>query len=179
MTIQQLCLKYGTDKTPEIGHSYAPIYDKLLGELKPKHILEIGIGYKGLMERYVAQYQAGASLRVWRDFFPGAKIYGIDNHSEANLEGEPRITTLIGDSTDEEWVNSLNLPKFDFIIDDGSHEHRDQLKTAMLFLFRLKPGGLYFIEDVAWPIHLMKDLADWNPELLNHAKGDSLILVRP
>lgn len=178
MTIQQLCVKYGTDKTPEIGHSYAPIYDKILGELNPRHILEIGIGYKGLMERYVSQYQAGASLRVWRDYFPEAQIYGIDNHSEAMLN-ERRITTLIGDSTDEKWVGALKLPKFDFIIDDGSHEHRDQLKTAMLFMSKLKVGGLYFIEDVAWPIHLMKDLADWNPELLNHAKGDSLILVRP
>lgn len=178
MTIQELCVKYGTDKTPEIGHSYAPIYDKLLGGRRPKNILEIGIGYKGLMERYVTQYQAGASLRVWRDFFPEARIYGIDNHEEAALD-EPRITTLIGNSTDELWVSSLKLPKFDFIIDDGSHEHRDQLKTAMLFMSKLKPGGLYFIEDVAWPSHMMKDLADWNPERLTFGKGDSLILVRP
>lgn len=178
MTIQKLCVHYGTDKTPEIGHSYAPIYDKLLGGLKPKNILEIGIGYKGLMERYVDQYQAGASLRVWRDYFKQAEVYGIDNHVDALLENEPRITTLIGDSTDAEWVSSLDLPLFDIIIDDGSHEHRDQLATWDIFFNLVKPGGYYFIEDVAWPNHMMGLLEGYKSERLTFDKGDSLILVR-
>ena len=172
MTIQELCVKYGTDKTPEIGHTYAPIYDKLFKDLKVESVLEIGIGYKGLMERYVPQYQPGASLRVWRDFFPNAQIYGIDNHIEAMLD-EPRMTTYHGDSTDSDWVRSMNFPKFDIIIDDGSHEHHDQLKTAQLFLPHAKQ--MYFIEDVSWPTHLMKALPEWHPEMLTEGRGNTLI----
>jgi len=176
MTIQELCVKYGTDKTPELGHPYAPIYDKLFKNLKVERILEIGIGFRETMERHIKDYKPGASLRVWRDFFPEAQIYGIDIGPEAMITDEPRITTLIGDSTDYDWMVSQNLPTFDIIIDDGSHEHHDQLKTANNWL--PKATQFYFIEDVAWPNFQLRNLAQWNPQLLIEEKGNRLIMIK-
>jgi hypothetical protein len=37
---------------------------------------------------------------------------------------------------------------FDVLIDDGSHRLADQLSTFQIFKNRIKPGGIYIIEDV-------------------------------
>ena len=60
----KLALKYRSDKCPKRGkHTYTPYYYDLLKNKKrsTKKVLEIGIG-------------KGASLKMWRDFFPNAKI---------------------------------------------------------------------------------------------------------
>jgi hypothetical protein len=38
-------------------------------------VLEIGVGTKASMGE---NYRPGSSLRMWRDFFPNAEIYGLD-----------------------------------------------------------------------------------------------------
>lgn len=37
---------------------------------------------------------------------------------------------------------------------------------------------LYFVEDVSWPNHLRKNLAQWKPELLSEGKNDRLVMIR-
>src|SRR3990167_11232762 len=64
----ELALKYRSDKCPKRGkHTYTPYYYNLFKNKKNsvKKVLEIGILH-------------GASLLMWRDFFPNAKIYGAD-----------------------------------------------------------------------------------------------------
>lgn len=39
-------------------------------------------------------------------------------------------------------------PPFDLIIEDGSHRHADQQMNLALLMPLLKPGGLYFLEDL-------------------------------
>jgi hypothetical protein len=38
--------------------------------------------------------------------------------------------------------------KFDIIIDDGSHNVKDQILTLSAFITKLKKGGTYVIEDI-------------------------------
>ena len=66
----------------------------------------------------------GASLRVWRDFFPNANIYGADVDKKI-LFSDNRIYTFYVDqfnpqSIQEMWKN-VDQDNFDLIIDDGAH----------------------------------------------------------
>jgi len=78
----ELFEKYYSDKCPQLGlHSYSPFYYEYLSEYKEKFldIVEIGVGNKELMGRYLGEnYQMGASLKAWRDFFVNANVYGLD-----------------------------------------------------------------------------------------------------
>src|SRR5215203_706034 len=62
-----LAEKYGTDKGPS-GHNYTPYYEEYLQHrrFRALTLLELGVW-------------KGASLRMWRDYFPSATIVGIDN----------------------------------------------------------------------------------------------------
>ena len=64
-----------------------------------------------------------------------------------------RLKYKIFNSTDPLQVNNHFPEKiykdyFNIIIDDGSHEASDQVKTYWNFASRLKPNGVYFIEDI-------------------------------
>ena len=91
----------------------------------------------------------GGSLRAMRDYFPNAKLVGIDieNHLEGDLS---RITFVQGSQNDVEFMTSVanEHGPFDFIIEDGSHLFDDQLITTQCMLPALKVGGIYFVEDV-------------------------------
>ena len=146
-TVQELCVEYGSDKTPEIRHTYAPKYDELFEGLKNvKKVLEIGVGHPGLQDNYVKRdpnrfyYPSGVSLRVWRGYFPEAMVYGIDINPEAMIIGEERIQTIIGDSNNEEFVSSTmkEIGPVDIIIDDGDHRSWAQIATAQLFIPHVK-----------------------------------------
>lgn len=131
----ELAIKYGTDKCGK--HQYTPVYYDLLKDKKVKRVLEIGV-------------YNGASLRMWRDFFPGAEIYGIDIDLRSLIK-EDRITCFAGDQTKAYTLRNAALVaggEFDLIVDDGSHVPDDQILTAWELLPFLAPNGLYIIEDV-------------------------------
>lgn len=137
-------------------HKYTHVYEALLNKKRnsAKSLLEIG----------VAQ---GASLRTFRDFFPNAKIFGLDICTESILK-EPRIEVVIGHSSD---INSfLKLKEmndnnnFDIIIDDGSHNPTDQLASFEILWPMLSEGGFYIIEDVTDEMSLKEELAKIVPK---------------
>jgi len=126
-----LALKQGTDKCgPE--HNYIPFYESTLPAL-PKKILEIGC-FKG------------QSLRMWREYFPDAELHTLDLF----IEHEPPtdIAGLIahkGHQADYYLLEELRRKNFDLIIDDGSHNSRDQM---MSFFGLFTTGMHYYIEDI-------------------------------
>lgn len=144
----ELANKYGSDKSPthkglRPGHSYTPFYYELFKDRPVKRLLEIGV-------------ETGASLRMWRDFFPEAIIVGLDiDRQTIFMEG--RIYTLIGDSSDAESAREFgNAAPFDIIIDDGEHDPESQYLTWRNFFPLLEHGGTYVVEDVRavldkWP----------------------------
>lgn len=152
--------KNGADKCAKILHSYSPAYYELFKEKRGEitSLLEIGVGSKAVMKGIVGDsYVPGASLRSWMEFFPQAKIFGIDI-DRSILFQEERISCFYGDqSSKESLLNAINDIKnlmtdenylFDIIIDDGSHVKEHMMLTYNTLYDFLRPGGLYIIEDI-------------------------------
>ena len=164
-----LCLlgiKYQSDKAQGVGkHNYTPDYHEILSPYRNniKNMLEIGIGYYDLMVKVVGvNYSKGASLRMWREYFPNAHIHGCDINEECMFEAE-RITTHLCDQNDRKslvkTIEKVGTPQF--IIDDGSHYIRHQEKSFEVLWKYLENGGIYIIEDIAKKyLERIKGLAD-------------------
>lgn len=147
----KLAIKHKTDKVPFYKHSYTPIYHELLKDKRENFskVLEIGIGISGFGMSCIPEYIGGASLRMWREYFPNAIILGADIR-EDTLINEERIKSYQCDQSDSNSLENLALHignDFDLIIDDGSHVHVHYMLTAKILLPLLKPDGVYVIED--------------------------------
>lgn len=141
--LSDLFRKWATDKGV---NGYSGLYECLFHRhrLRVQSLLEIGIGtmIPGALSSMVgfAQpgYSPGGSLKVWREYFPNAFIYGMDIQPDTQFDDEVRIATILCDSRDADQVSrTLRYSphkSFDVIIDDGSHWCTDQLATlANLF----------------------------------------------
>ena len=171
--LTELCgiaFKYGTDKCPQLKHTYTPVYYEMFSPIRNevKKVLEVGIGfYKTMQEVAVIYdrglkryYQRGASLKMWRDFFPNAQIYGADIAPEAMI-GDERIKTFVADERKQEDVEALINEigsDIDIFIDDGSHDWHHQANLAKFALPLLKKDVIYVIEDVGFPQHITEAL---------------------
>lgn len=174
-----LAIQYRSDKTPSILHSYTPAYDSILKTRKDSvsFVLEVGIGNLQLMNPIVgSDYKPGASLRMWRDYFPNATIIGVDIRKEV-LFHEDRIITFQGDQS--ETVSLLNLlgqmnqyfnkrVVFDIIIDDGSHILEHQITTLWTYFPLLNPKGIYIVEDIRRSdLNVFKNIGSYLPNCEN------------
>ena len=155
-----LAQAYNVDKCPNIKakystHTYTPKYELLLKDIRLNvtSMLEIGIGNVGLMSGIIDNYSPGCSLRMWRDYFPNAKIYGCDIVSSVLFQ-EDRIKTFYVDQSDPKSLKNLvtsisEFPYMDVILDDGSHQKDHQeISFQNLWSFVKPKGGIYIIEDV-------------------------------
>lgn len=127
--------------------NYFDIYDACLGRYRgiKSRILEIGI-------------QNGGSLQIFNKYLQNAEIYGVDiDPNIANLHLENNIHIYNFDITHEEAIaKHFKCIDFDIIIDDGSHISADIIKTFRLLFSKLKPGGVFLIEDLHasyWKTH--------------------------
>lgn len=126
---------------------YNRVYSKYITPLrdKPLNILEIGI-------------ERGDSLVTWSKYFRNSLITGAELNYEKNLRyyerkykrysaSFNRVKIFQVDSTKkEDWQKITG--SYDIIIDDGSHDARDQLLTLQNAWPHLKMGGWYFCEDI-------------------------------
>ena len=96
------------------------------------------------------QYQTGASLRMWRDLFPNAQVYGADIRKDCMFEDERIKTYLCNEKKKEDIVELVKKvgSDIDIFIDDGSHDLNNQLFLAHTILPLLKDDVVYIIEDV-------------------------------
>jgi hypothetical protein len=105
-------------------------------------LLEIGIGGDR------REGASGASLHVWRHFFPDAEIVGVDLLDKSFVD-EKRIITYQGNQTDADLLRSIAKKhrRLKIVIDDGSHRP-EHVRTTFAILFPLlSDGGFYAIED--------------------------------
>jgi len=157
--LSELALKYRCDK---LDHQYTIIYNNLFNSIQNDHfnLLEIGVQY-------------GDSLKMWKNYFNNAIIYGADNFLGINGNGskidnplkfinEYRenkesfnriIIKYIDQSIEDELDYFLkectnNSIKFKIIIDDGSHLMRDQQLTFLYLFDLVENDGYYIIENV-------------------------------
>ena len=97
--------------------------------------------------------QNGGSLDIWNKYFPNAKnIIGCDINPDClklNYDNS-KIKVVIGNSSTVDVMNEIRTlsADFDVIIDDGSHNSSDIIKSFLLYYPLLKEGGLYIIEDL-------------------------------
>jgi hypothetical protein len=158
--LTELANHFGSDKGTVgpgpgfAGHNYTPVYEAYLGGYRERvfSLVEIGLGVKG--DRWEAKIvqgrnTGGASVKMWREYFPRAYIYGLDVNECGYLDDE-RTRTFVADQGNVEDLAAFveAVPSFDVVMDDGSHRP-DHQQISLDFLFpRLSPGGLYFIEDL-------------------------------
>jgi hypothetical protein len=160
-----LCDKYGSDKGeisesghpyPWPSHNYTDFYSRLFLNRRDeiKTVVEIGIGTnnQNITSNMGVLGKPGASLRVWRDYFSNAMIYGGDIDKEILIE-EPRIKTFFINQLDADSVkyfwNLVDKRDVDFILDDGLHTFDAGIIFFKNSFDRLSCKGYYIIEDVS------------------------------
>ena len=148
MNLDKLAIKYRSDKYG--SHYYTPIYQKYMESKKNKKINLFEIGVGGLEPKigYSGLKTGGESLRMWRDFFKQGMIVGLDIVKK-DLDLGKRVKIFHGSQSDPVILKKIinKYKKFDFIIDDGSHNYKD-VKFSFEYIFHtLKNGGYYFIKD--------------------------------
>tara|TARA_B100000787_G_C16170973_1_gene286474 strand:+ start:749 stop:1555 length:807 start_codon:yes stop_codon:yes gene_type:complete len=164
--LNTLCDQYGSDKGettsmdnpyPWSSHNYADVYEILFRLCKDnvKSVIECGLGTNNpeLKSSMGLNGKPGASLRVWRDYFPNAKVIGVDIDKDI-LFSENRIDTYYCDQTNlrsiDDFVKTAKIQEasIDIIIDDGLHE----FEAGKIFFEGmnkyLSHNGAYIIEDV-------------------------------
>lgn len=173
--LAKLCDRYGSDKGsltdgshpyPWTPHTYSDYYEMIFSPIRfnISKVFECGIGTNNskLASNMSATGEPGASLRVWRDYFPNAQIIGADIDKDILFE-EERIKTFYIDQTDpksiQDFWNSVNQDNFDLILDDGLHTTDAGIKLFTHSYKKLAPLGFYIIEDVG--MHMFPDYIDY------------------
>jgi hypothetical protein len=145
-TLQEIGYKNGTDKSgcnggTHIfnGRSLLHTYERHFSHLREKPItfLEIGI-------------LNGSSLRTWEEYFPNAKIIGLDIDPKKIQYQTERTRIYIGSQDDLELLNKIksDYPEgFDIVIDDASHINELTIASFNALYSHVKPSGQYCIED--------------------------------
>lgn len=127
-TLSELAFMYKTDK---LEHGYIDFYETHLPK-SPKKILEIGV-------------KEGRSVSMWLKYLPDTIVHGLDLFQEFPPPFQhERVVWHQGNQCDWRLLEELRREDFDVIIDDGSHNSRDQMIT----FFGLFNGKHYFIEDL-------------------------------
>jgi hypothetical protein len=143
--LDRLAAKHGTDKGTRPA-----------GALSPKGYTRY---YAGHLERYRGRAVTlleigvgrGGSLRMWEEYLPHARIFGIDVREACRRYQTARARVFIGSQTDTALLHQVVTAAggaLDIVIDDGGHR-MDQHRVSLDYLFPLvAPGGLYAIEDL-------------------------------
>lgn len=92
---------------------------------------------------------SGASVQALADFFVNANVTGVDIDLSRVRFGQdhPRISFAQLDATDRAASEVLGSG-WDLVLDDGSHDMRDQYAAFLIYAPLVQPGGLYVIEDI-------------------------------
>lgn len=152
---------YTSDKGAD--HDYIKSYYEKEFEGKRdsvKNVLELGV-------------QWGGSLMLWSEWFPNAKVVGLDiyegvvgHYNEMRGAREyPNVEIRIQDGYVNPVIAEHPDSFYDYIIDDGPHSIESMITAIHKWLPKVKPGGKLVIEDIQnydWFEKLEKEVS---PEL--------------
>lgn len=143
MSLVEIVNNLRTDKNTV--HSYLPLYQKLLISKKEsaKNVLEVGI-------------HLGGSIKLWRDFFTNANVYGIDIINMNNIwEGIKNDEKIILHTSTDAYNRDFFITHFlnknikcDFMLDDGPHTLESMKQFIKLYSQIMTDDGILIIEDV-------------------------------
>jgi len=156
----EIAKKTGTDKVdghPPGSHHYETTYQEYLGKYSlpnadPFVMVEVG-------------FAKGSSAKAWAEFLPKAKLHEFDVHcdeqwnvmdtSPEGIKGKHRdlgyCKLHCGDGANAAFLQeSLKDDEAPLVmIDDGGHGPEEMKNTFDIMWPKVKPGGLFFIEDLA------------------------------
>ena len=158
-------LKAGFPSTPERmllvkSRWQAEWYEEFLRQLRPETIVEVGTF-------------DGASLALCAELVQPRRVVGVDLRVEpsaalaAYIERrglQDRARPYYGvDQTDAARLNEILDGEFgdeqvDLVVDDASHALGATQQTFDILFPRVKPGGVYLLED--WPTHRFPQITD-------------------
>jgi cephalosporin hydroxylase len=137
-TLDEIGLATGTDKSSR-HHDFLQLYERVLRPLRhePITLLEIGV-------------YDGGSVRMWAEFFPDARIIGVDIDHRTKAHEADRIVVEIADQSNVEHLHDVCMRHgpFDVVIDDGSHVWDHQITTLREVFPHVKPRGFFILEDL-------------------------------
>lgn len=146
--LRQLIDNTATDKNTT--HSYLDLYESLLSskKLSAINVLEVGIGD--------FKQTNGGSIKLWRDYFTNATIYGLDildaSRVADELKNDRRVKLYTStDAYNSEFFKSEFLDKgliFDFMLDDGPHTLESMKQFVRLYSQVMADDGILIIEDI-------------------------------
>lgn len=147
MTLKEIILKEALNTDKNTDHSYVDqFYDREFIKYRTKSItlVEIGVFH-------------GESIKLWNKYFTNCTIYAVDQkiyneEFKKYINEHPNINYVIGNAYTKAVANII--PNFDILIDDGYHSLLSQLQLLEFYLPKLKPGGVFIIEDVLVPQYL-------------------------
>jgi hypothetical protein len=162
--LAELCDKYGSDKAeikttghpyPWPSHTYGDFLSTRFGHCREmiRRVFECGLGTNNtnLPSNMGPQGRPGASLRVWRDYFPNAMVFGADIDTNILFE-EERIKTYYVDQTSKDAIEEMwckiGISNFQLMIDDGLHKFDAGVCLFENSIEKLAANGHYIIEDV-------------------------------
>src|ERR1700722_3677551 len=139
--LHDLALKHDTDKAWDHGFTF--FYDKFLrGERdRIRTVVELGI-YRG------------ASLKMWRDYFPSAQIYGLDIEAHGQNAYGDRIHTATCDATQPNTIvaalQRLGIAKGSVALftADGGHTMQQQQNALATLWDYMAPKSVFIMEDL-------------------------------
>ena len=140
-------LRYKTGSTENKPPHYLPIYQRYLADITAPApvILELGV-------------HRGDSLEMLADYFPAALVLGVDANDMDLAFSTPRIKAYQGLQDDPALHARIlaenKITAYDLIIDDCAHIGSLAATSFQILFPKLKPGGLYIIEDWGagyWP----------------------------
>ena len=147
MSLLEIVNNSKTDKNTY--HSYLGLYENLLCSKKhtARNVLEIGIGDFG--------EKNGGSIKMWRDYFTNATVYGLDilpsNRVMDELLNDDRVVLYTStDAYNNDFFNSNFLDKnikCDFMLDDGPHSLESMIQFIKLYSKIMTDDGILIIED--------------------------------
>lgn len=115
-------------------NDYDKIYNRYLPK-DPKVVVEVGVF-------------TGTGLRVFSDYYPNARIIGLDISPET-VKDPGRAEVHYFDQKDPKGMDKiLNGDKIDVVIDDGLHRAFSMVNTYNYFRKYLNDNAVYFIEDI-------------------------------
>lgn len=152
MSLDEIAIKHQTDKASQFSRTYAQPHDycrhldRFFDALRynPIKLLEIGVG-------------GGESIQTWLEYFPQAKVFGIDMVHDTNPWNTPKLPPherykfIHGDQSSMVFWKSfvaMHGGDWDIIIDDGSHISNHMIVTFNFMWDFVKSGGLYEVEDL-------------------------------
>ncbi|CAD7970884.1 unnamed protein product [Amoebophrya sp. A25] len=161
-------------------HFYHVLYESHLRHLRkrrePVRFFEIGLGC-------TMRYGAGGSRQIWEAYFDHVDLWFGEYNRECvkqYRENNPNFKNIVeGDQSNKEdlqrWV-AASGGNFDVVVDDGGHRTPLQMGAFYGLFPHVKPGGLYFIEDIHYQkdgtdghsVHsaVLRTLLDWSAQLV-------------